>query len=309
MVLGLLAPGAANAVPAACPTDICGCLGSAAQFSIAGGALQIKSGKINSDGYGYVVGSSIEGSVCGSTAQVGGKAGGETSISGDLVATATSGVAVKFKGSKNYGYAYPGAFIDGDLVTGGGSISGEEFGEVAGSTSATVSDARVGACNQAVSDAAAASAAFAALTPTQTLTKLTVDKGNTYELNAGAGTYVISIDDVVLKPLKYMGGAEGSILNINLDATTDTVIINVKGKLAVGTACEINVVGGDIEDVIINVIGTAPTVKIKPDAFVVPAILAPQRKYLASGNAFVSNVYAAGVKIKGAQLEEPLLCE
>jgi hypothetical protein len=73
----------------------------------------------------------------------------------------------------------------------------------------------------------------------------------------------------------------GSELDINLDPATDSVIINITGKFAVGDSCTIAVNGGDIEAVIINVADTGPAIKIKSNATIDPAILAPSRKIVA----------------------------
>jgi len=124
----------ATASRAACPADVCDCLGQAGHFAAVGATVSTKSGKQNYSGSPSLFQSMIDTSVCVTTAKLSGKLGGETEIDEDLLITAASGVGVQFKGSKAYGSSYPGVFVDGDLGTAGSSIKGAEFGVVAGTT-------------------------------------------------------------------------------------------------------------------------------------------------------------------------------
>jgi choice-of-anchor A domain-containing protein len=296
---------------AACPdpSDVCECLGEAAQFAVVGPTLKISSGRISASGYGYAVPVEVETSVCGTTGKLTGKVDGEVSIHEDLLFSAASGVAAKFKGTKAYGYPYPGIFVDGDLATAGGTLVGlEAFGVVAGTTDTMAGNPRVSECAQAQLDQLTASAALAALPATQSFPKTIVKNGATLDLNAGSGVVVYQFDDLILTPEKIYGTPYASVLAVNLALDTDTVIINVTGKFSVGAACEVLVNGGDIEDVIINVPGATPSVKVKSDAVVQPAILAPGRKLLTGANAYTANLYAGSLKLKGSNVYEPLLC-
>src|SRR5262249_31750036 len=148
----------AGQLQAVCPTDVCDCLGQAGHFAVVAGDLSTKAGRIIEDGYGYAVGPTVEASVCAKTGKLSGKVGGETSVSEDVVLTATSGVAAALKGYIDYGYVYPGVLIDGNLLTGGGQITGGEYAEILGTTDTTGLDPGVADCRQALSDAATASA-------------------------------------------------------------------------------------------------------------------------------------------------------
>ena len=103
------------------------------------------------------------------------------------------------------------------------------------------------------------------------------------------------------------GYAYGSTLNINLDGT-NSVVINVTTKLAVGAFSAIVVNGGDVEDAIINVVGPGGSVRIAHDAYITAPILAPQRKIVASANAIASNLFANKLIIKGATISETMFC-
>jgi choice-of-anchor A domain-containing protein len=271
--------------------------------------LKVASGRISVSGYGYAIPVEIETSVCGTTGKFTGKLNGEISISEDLILDASTGIAAKFKGSKAYGYAYPGIYIDGDLATGGGTIAGlEDFGVVAGTTDTMALNARVADCTQALADQQTASATLAALPATQTFTKTLVKSGNTLDINAGPGLNVIHFDDLILTPQKVYGSPYPSTLNVNLAVDTETVVINIPGKLSIGAACQVLVNGGDVEDVIVNVPGSASSVKIKGQAYVQPAILAPGRKLLTGAQAVTANLFTGAIKLKGAGIAEPLLC-
>jgi len=302
---------------AVCPDDVCDCLGQAGQFAILGNTLIMQSGKQSQSGSAYYFPSVTDTSVCAKTGKFSGKPGGETEIGEDLLLTASSGLAATFKGYKYSGYSYEGVFIDGDLGTRGGTLKGltctsgtvgcdGPYAAVAGTTDTMAGNPRLPSCTQAMTDAQAASTTLAALAPTQTFDKVIVKDQDTFDIDAGPGTNVISIGQLTLKPQTYSGYAYGSFLSINLQDDTDSVIINV-GKLQVGSACEIDVNGGDIENVIINVPGPGSSVKIKNDAVVNAAILAPGRKVLAKRNTFVANLFGSDVKIQGANFES-LLC-
>jgi len=305
---GLAMAFAASPTLGQCPADICDCLGEAGQFDIVTDELAAKSGKVSGGGESYRIGALVGASVCATVGKLAGRLEGEAEIGENLILAAPSGVAVTFKGYQEYGVPSPGVFIEGDLLSGGGSIAGAEYGLVAGTTDTTGTAPEVDECEQAQSDAASASAALAALPATQTIPGLTVENQMTANIDAGPGVNVIAIGDLVLKPQKITGYAYGSYLSINLDPLTTSVIINISGKLAVGSYCEITIDGGDVEDVIINVTGAKPTVKIKTGAYIAPAVLAPGRKLLVGSVAFTANLYGKKTTLKGTEVSETLLC-
>lgn len=303
----LLIGGSVSTVRADCPDDICDCIGEAGDFALVATQAKIRQGVISASGYGEPVPTYIETSLCSTIAKVGGKLGGETQIEEDALFSAQSGIAVKFSGSKYYGYSYPGAYIAGDVATGGGSVKNASYAEVDGVIDDTGAHPFVPDCAQAISDASAGSTAIAALPATQKLGDLIVSDGSSYDINVGSGEMsVIEIDKLIIKPLKMYGYAYGSTLNINLDGT-NSVVINAK-KLAIGSACQIVVNDGDVEDVIINVAGAGPSVRIARDAVVTVPILAPQRKIVAGANSFCTNLFAGKLIVKGSTISETMFC-
>jgi hypothetical protein len=197
--IGLLAL-LAHPAEAACPANLCDCLGNAGRYAVSASQLQVKSGKISSSGYAYAIPTLIEGSACSQTGKIGGKAGGETSISDKLLLTAAPGlVAAKFSGYKYYGYAYPGAFVEGDVATGGGSLAGLGFVEIGGTTDTTGNYPEMSSCSGALLDAGAASDTLAALTPTQTLTDVLVSNGDTVTITGTAGVNVVNVNSINVK--------------------------------------------------------------------------------------------------------------
>jgi len=301
---------AARPVSAVCPTDLCDCLGEAGHFALVGTDVSIRPGIPSPRVYGYPVQSSVDTSVCATTADLFGKLHGETAIGDDVILTDTTGTAGELKGYRAYGgYAYPGVLIGGDLATGGGFVKGLEFGVIMGATDMRGRNPRVAACARAADDAQAASTAFSLIPPTQIITNgRLVAIGAIREINATAGVNVIRFGDLILKAHRQGGYTTGSVLNINLAPNTDSVIVNVTGKLAIDRESQIKVNGGDIEDVIINLIGKRPSLKINADATVEPAILAPGRTVLVDSYAQTANLYAARTKIKGTTIAQALLC-
>lgn len=291
-----------------CPDDICDCLGEAGDFSLVATQAKIRQGTIRSSGYGEPVPTFVETSVCASVGTVGGKLGGETEIEEDAIFSAASDIAVKFTGTTFYGLSYTGAYIAGDVATGGGTIKNANLVEVEGSIDTTGAHSSVPDCTQALSDSVAGSATLAALPPTQSLGDLIVNDGSTYDINVGSGEVsVIEIEKLIVKPLKVYGYPYPSTISINLDGT-NSVIINVTKKLAIGSGCEILVNGGDVEDVIVNVAGTGPSVRIARDAVVTVPILAPLRKIVAGANTSCTNLFADKLIVKGALVSETMFC-
>jgi len=301
---------------AACPATLCDCLGEAGRYALVGGQLQVKSGRISFSGYGYNVPSIIEGSVCGATGKVGGKAGGETDISADLLFTAGPGaIAAKFKGYKYYGYPYPGAFVGGDVATGGGSLVNTAFAEISGVTDTSGDYSEISSCSGALVDAAAASATLAALAPTQTFDDVLVAGGETFTITGADGANVVNvvnIGSINVKSRSYDGYPIGGTLEISLPGPNDTMILNVATSLQVGNASGILVVDGPAENVIINVHGgNLSKVKIGGhEAAIDPPILAPgDAKVITKGDSYISNLLGGDkLKIAGPSIADALFC-
>jgi choice-of-anchor A domain-containing protein len=295
-----------------CPANLCDCLDDAGRFTVLGDQVQVKSGRISVSGYGYAFPSVIEGSVCGATGRIGGKADGETDVSANLLFTAGPGVvAAKFKGFKYYGYAYPGAYVGGDVATGGGSLAGTGFVDVSGVIDTSGTYAGLSSCSGALVDAAEASAFLATLPATQPLTSVLVTNGDTFTITGTSGVNVVNVDSINLKPARDYYGPIGSVLEISLPGPGDVMIVNVATSLQVGLNSAIFVVDGGPENVIINVHGGAAS-KVKIGGFeatVDPSILAPGAKVLAKGDSYLSNMIGgAKTKIQGPEIGDTLLC-
>jgi choice-of-anchor A domain-containing protein len=302
----------AGAAQAQCPQNVCECLGEAGRYALVGEQLQVKAGKLSVSGYAYPLPSLVEGSVCGNTGKIAGKAGGETDLSNNLLFAAGAGVlAGKFKGYKYYAYAYPGVFVGGDVATGGGSLAGLEFADISGLTDTSGAYHEMSSCSGALVDAASASTMLAGLTPTQTLGDIVVSNGETQTITGTAGVNVVNVTSINLKPLNYDGYATGSVLEIDLPGPGDTMVLNVAESLVLGNNCAIYVVGGDPQNVIINLHGgLLSKVKIAgQQAAIDPAILAPGARVIAKGESNISNILGGfKTKIAGAQVADVLLC-
>jgi choice-of-anchor A domain-containing protein len=297
---------------AACPAALCDCLGEAGRYAVVGNQVQVKSGRISVSGYGYSIPTLVEGSLCGQTGKVVGKAGGEADVSADLLFTAGTGViAAKFKGYKYYGYPYPGAYVAGDVATGGGSLVGTGFVDVGGVIDTTGAYPEISSCAGALVDAASASVTLAALTPTQSLGAVLVTGGGTFAITGASGVNVVDVDSINVKSGSYDGYPVGSSLEIDLPGPGDVMIVNVAGNLQVGNASAIFVVNGAPENVILNVHGGL-TSKVKIAGFeatIDPPILAPGAKVLAKGDSILSNLLGgAKTKIAGPQVADVLFC-
>ena len=310
--VGLLA--LTSPATATCPASLCDCLGNAGRYAVSASQLQVKSGKISSSGYAYAIPTLIEGSACSQTGKIGGKAGGETSISDKLLLTAGAGlVAAKFSGYKYYGYPYPGTFVEGDVATAGGSLAGLDFVEIGGVTDTTGSYPEVSSCSGALVDAGTASDTLAALTPTQTLTDVVVTNGDTVTITGVAGVNVVNVNSINVKTGRDdYGSPIPSTLELSLPSAADTMIVNVATSVQLGSSSAIVVVGGSPENVILNVHG-GPMSKVKIGGFeatIDPPILAPGAKILAKGYSIISNLIGGGkTKLQGPELADALLCQ
>jgi choice-of-anchor A domain-containing protein len=303
-VISVLAVSGAAAAPVDCPTDLCACLGEASSFDVvAGASLKSKTGKERSSGYSYPIATTIADAVCAESATVSGRSDAVTTF-GDTTLVAPTGTAASFKAAKVYGGVEPGTLIEGDLVTGGGTIKGAEAVTVTGATDTSGTHPEVSHCGQAMSDAASASATLAALEPTQDLGEIDANGGGAspFVITAGPGVNVIRTPAIYVKPIKVSGYQEGSAVVVEMDAETDAVIIDT-AKVSVGQLCEISLAGdgADPSRVVINVSGTG-AIKVSKGAIVEPMILAPDGKISVRDGSQASNLYARNVSLKGAEV-------
>ena len=216
-----------------------------------------------------------------------------------------------FKGFRSYGYSYPGVFIGGDLVTGGGLISGTANVEVGGATNTSGTHALVEPCAGANLDAKAASDYFRGLPPGQSLPEVEVAGAAVTTLTVGPGIQVFSTPSINIKSKRYEGYPTGGTLQIVLDPNTIVAVINVEEKITIGNAGSIVVVG-DPAAVVINVHGAGDKpgkIKIGKGAIVDPPIVAPAAKVTISAGAVTSNVFGSiKIGIKGGGIGDVLGC-
>jgi hypothetical protein len=314
VLAALLAATSFTRAHAACPGDVCDCLGTAKQYDVVAlQGLKIKRGKIPASGYAYYTPTFISGPVCAPTVLSGGAYYDPHSLD-DTTASGSVGTVAKFKSKGYAGYNGYATAIEGDLATGGGGISGEDFVFVAGTTDTTGTHPGVAPCAQVLASLPALNATLGALPATQTLGSQVFRDGSYHAINVtGPGIHVIFMSDLKLSAKTYDGYAQPTELEIVVDPAATSVIINV-GRLQIGHSC---FVYGDPTKVLINVTGMAakigresslelpvlaPLASVKVDAFT--SLLAPiyGRKVLLKG----PETENTGCSPSGAFVDEPL---
>jgi len=183
---------------------------------------------------------------------VGGASSGFGYNVADLVALATDGVAVKAKRPDTGCYYCSGLdAVDGNVITGGGSVSGLEFlfdsPPYPVDTSGT--NPRVADCEHAMDTIRDASARLAALTPTQVFGDVSIGLGEKMTIDARGGA-VIRMDSLRMasSPQKIYdydpvvrfceSGDESQIAHLEvLMNDGDQVVINVP-TLALGSCAQ-----------------------------------------------------------------------
>jgi hypothetical protein len=259
-----------------------------------------------------------QGSVCSTTSRfVGGPI-----VSGDVVALASSGVAIA-NPRTDHGSPYCGNGFVENAVTGGGSISGHLDLATGGVVVSGVIDTSgthpaLAPCAQAMVDAAAASTALAALPApsAQTLGRVVVKKNDVVTLHAGT-TGVINVDTLKIQnghlvraQFQEHGCDESAELDVDTDLSyTGDVVINVR-NLFIGQCAYLSLSVG--RNVVFNVPGPGGTVRIGVDAQAWSApILAPQRNVMIAGDGnsdtptYHSSVWARRVKSRAFTSIEP----
>jgi hypothetical protein len=200
----------------------------------------------------------------------------------DVVARRATGVAAKLKTVPETAAGGPQSVeIDGTLITGGGTVIGPADDVRAVDTTGT--SPRLARCQEAGPDAAAASAAFAAVPPNETHLDIDLAAGEVLTLEAGTpGAATIGVVNVRSlrmhgRPDKLNGGCEDfAVLNIRGPLST---VVNISGKVELGPCAEIEP-GSASPPPILNVTGAGSQVRLGPQARVSAALLAPHRNVL-----------------------------
>jgi hypothetical protein len=285
---------------AACPQNLCDCLGAATAFTVVGANdLLLRQGFVNSYGYPEISGTGIHGDVCGPKALASGQpsSGQRTDMDNLSVLAGPGELAARFVTYDPQGIGTPGVRVPGVVATGGGSLDGAV---TAGSIDTTGTHPSIAACQQAVSDIQTASANLAALAPTQTLGKVVL-RGETLDLYVGPGVQVINAESITMRPKRlYAGGfPHFAEIMVHPQAGTEAVIINT-GKLSMGGDCAFYY-SGSPKKMIVNVPGPGRTVKIALYNSIDVPILAPERT-VKVGVAVIANIYAGKVMLRGSEL-------
>ena len=309
--------------------DLCACLGAAAQYGVvAANNVTMASVKIKTTVSGSVTtdlfAASTDDSVCATKGSFAGAFAdpdvAEAQVGLDLVLLTGAGkVAASFKGGTLAGVPSAGVSIAGDLVTGGGSLAGPATAYTVvppGVIDTSGTNSNLAACRQAITDMTSASSTLAALPPTQTLQPIVL-RGTDLSIDAVAGLNVINVDSIKLSRVVPRGSGSSSApipsaLKINLQPTTDSVIINVKKSLVVGRDCAIDVTVGDVSKVIINLYGKKSSATIGRDAVVDPTVLVPTGAITVAVDSVeaggVGNLFGKNVTVNGAGSTSNLTC-
>jgi YVTN family beta-propeller protein len=235
---------------------------------------------------------------------------GESPGGAQLVATAPSGTAVRFKPS-NPANEDDTMEVWGDVVTGGGKVAGTPD-LLAGIVDTTGSRPEVDVCRQAISDAATAASSFAALPPTQSLGSIYVRGGERVTIDARGGGVIqtggIRLGDAPAGPISQSGNCDGTNLAdyafLFIQSNPgDQVVINTP-SLKVGKCGQIDVLGNS-NDVVINVPGLGSSIQLGAESSVAPAVLAPARRIVVRGTNYgdvpttFQRLVGASVVVKG----------
>ena len=251
--------------------------------------------------YGYAwFGTEFFGTACVGRARIRGARFIDHESRGHIVATSNVGTAIRFTDTPPY--AYTTNEVDGDIVTGGGAVSGNSTLEYLGGTvDTTGAHPELAHCRDAMTNARRVSARFASLPPTQVLGDVHVGPGERVDITGAPGE-VIQVGSLTVS-----GGAAGQdctnfsftkppgVLNIS----GDSMVVNVNGKLQFGNCAEIS----SSTDVVLNVVGTGPSVRVGKKNFP-PAILATDRTLIVKGTSnndgtFVPHAWVAKLVVDG----------
>ncbi len=273
-------PYAANADQADADSDgigdvciACGMLDAAAEFGIAvETTFTAKAGKTN----GHVPELSLVTDVCADRVVLQSADVGDSGDEGfDVIARRASGVAVKVTNASDEFGVHEGA-VGGTIATGGGVVVAPPGTAGVGiDTSGT--HPRLARCQESTADAAAASAAFAAVPPNETHLDLDVGPGEGITLDAGtpgaATLGVVNVRSLRVHGTPDPGFGCSGLAEVAIRGPRSTVV-NVTGKIELGPcALVFDASGGDV---ILNAVGKGQ-VRLGPGVEMFVGLLAPQR--------------------------------
>lgn len=250
----------------------CGMLDAAAEFGIAvETTFTAKAGKTHR----FVPEMSLVTDVCADRVVLQSAEVGDFGDEGwDVIARRPSGVAVKVTNASDE-FGVHDSNVGGTMATGGGVVIAPPGTAGIGiDTSGT--HPRLARCQESTADAAAASAAFAAVPPNETHLDLDIGPGEEITLDAGApGAATLGVVNV--RSLRVHGtpdpdfGCSG-YAEVAIQGPLSTVV-NVTGKIELGPCA---LVTSDFGDVILNAVGEGQ-VRLGPGVEMFVGLLAPQR--------------------------------
>jgi len=237
--------------------------------------------------YPYIWGTRFRGSACTERATLHSAWIQAQFSPGSLIATASTGTAIRFLNSPEY--AFPTGEVDGDIATGGGAVSGTSargFYGLEGIVDTSGRNPEVADCAAAMADARRASAFFAGLPPTQVLGKVHVHAGEVFTIHA-AENEVIQIDSLLVDsgPTTIVCNERGEFGE--LDVVGGPAVINVTESVRFANCSYVDAFDSAV---ILNVPGKGPSIRVGR-TLAVPAILAPDRTLVVSGTVDDSDTY------------------
>ena len=237
--------------------------------------------------YPYIWGTRFRGSACTERATLHSAWIQAQFSPGSLIATASTGTAIRFLNSPEY--AFPTGEVDGDIATGGGAVSGTSargFYGLEGIVDTSGRNPEVADCAAAMADARRASAFFAGLPPTQVLGKVHIHAGEVFTIHA-AENEVIQIDSLLVDsgPTTIVCNERGEFGE--LDVVGGPAVINVTKSVRFANCSYVDAFDSAV---ILNVPGKGPSIRVGR-TLAVPAILAPDRTLVVSGTVDDSDTY------------------
>jgi len=157
-------------------------------------------------------------------------------IKGNVVSSQTGGLAVRFR--RRY------ASVDGDVVTGGGTVAGLSNAQISGRVDTSGTGVEVGECASACAKEQARRATLASLAATTTsAAPVIVPQRGHRDIVLGSGQQVLDIPEIRVK-------ARGTLRLVG-NPSTGPVIIRVHGLMRVGYQGHVDVQGLQPEQVLI----------------------------------------------------------
>ena len=221
-----------------------------------------------------------------------------TTIDPTIVATESDSTAIRFThGTIAFSTCWNAVY--GDIVTGGGAVTGIDPICVDGTVDTSGTNPLVADCNQAFTDRQTVSDFYASQPPSRDLGSITVAAFDTYTLDL-APNEVVHFDSITVK-----GGYDPEF-RLLCYGYTDVVITGGPGivnvdDLDIGPCSTVHIPDAAV---LLNVPGSGHPVKMGRGAVVVPPILAPLRTMSVRGTVddgitFIGSTFVRRLKMTG----------